>query len=288
MMRATVWFILSLVLFWIAFMILLISLASLSKAEDRISVLTLNIAGLPSAFTEQDRPEKRMAAIANQSNYWDIVVYQEDFYHTHYLRNHSTFTHRIEGVSQHNFGYIWSWLSKSGLTFQTNWEVLSSGFQAFSECHGYLRYSNDCWVPKGILCNRVLSPTNIIIDVCTTHFDAGQSSGDQRARSTQIKEYLDFLPEAPKDLPWLRIEAGDYNLYPDSPEVQGLFQGRRILSQDSQREKTVDYIVVETQDLELEIEFVGRVPVFDGLSDHPAVGTILHLREIHTRPRVLY
>jgi endonuclease/exonuclease/phosphatase family metal-dependent hydrolase len=254
-------------------------LVSGASAGERISVLTLNVAGLPDFLTSQDNPEMRSLHIARRASIWDVVAYQEDFYYSKWLDAQQKFDTTVRGTKWHKFAFAWPWLRKSGLTIKTNWPVTAPRFLAYEKCHGYRRHGSDCWVPKGVLCMRMVTPGGVIVDFCTTHLDAGNKPGSKEARRHQIQEYLRFLPPPELDIPWVRIEAGDFNLRTHEPDIRPLLDGKDVIVGNTTGGNDVDYITVITNDLlEAVVLEYGTVPMFEGLSDHSGIGLILDLK----------
>ena len=238
-----------------------------------ISILSLNVAGLPDFLTDQDNPKDRLGAISIKANNYVFVGYQEDFYYHWYLDQMATAPEIVRGSIPTKLSIVWSWLSSSGLTTTSRWHQIDYSFHPYSTCHGYLGNSNDCWVPKGVLCSRYQSGRGIIVDVCNTHLDAGWSIKDSLTRIEQIAEYRDFLPEPVKDHPWLLIEIGDFNVAPNDSFMHELVRGKDIVVNHD-----IDFIMV-TSNEHLDITMVrgGRAIQFDGLSDHSAVELVLRL-----------
>lgn len=267
-------------------LLILLLLVTSANAGERVTVLTLNVAGLPDALTAQDHPKMRMAYIAQRASKWDLVAYQEDFYYSSWLDDYDKFTTTYRGGKWHKWAFFWPWLRKSGLTIKTNWETEPSKYRAFSECHGHRKHGSDCFVPKGVMCARTLTPGGLTVDFCTTHLDAGGTEGSKAARRSQIVEYQAFLPPPELDIPWVRIEAGDFNLRVYEDDIKPLLEGRDIVVYNndipyecvSTCANDVDFITVTTNDMvRASVVRGGRVPMFNLLSDHPAIGTILDL-----------
>ena len=259
-------------------LILIFLLVSGANAGERISILTLNVAGLPDFLTSQDNPEMRSLYIAQRAAKWDVVAYQEDFYYSSWLDSQQKFDTTVRGIKWHKFAFVWPWLRKSGLTIKTNWSMQEPTFLAFEKCYGYRRHGSDCWVPKGVMCMRMLTPGGVIVDFCTTHMDAGNKQGSVDARNHQIGEYLEFLPAPELDVPWIRIEAGDFNLRTWQEDIVPLLEGRDVIVSNTTGGNDVDYITVTTNEfISVKVVQGGKVPMFEELSDHPGIGAILDL-----------
>jgi hypothetical protein len=258
-------------------LVMLLMLVGTANAE-RLSILTLNVAGLPDPLTKQNYPVDRMYQIAVRSDKWDIVAYQEDFYYSMYLDKYSHFSSTVRGTQWHGWSYVWPWLGKSGLTIKSNLVVEKPNFLAYSECFGYFNYGSDCWVPKGVLCQRMITPGGVLIDLCTTHLDAGDDPGSVLARRNQLKKYLKYLPPPALDTPWVLIETGDYNLRSCEEDINPVIKGKEVVVCDTTGRNGVDYITATTNKyIVVEVIEGGVSPMFDGLSDHRALGVILDL-----------
>lgn len=263
---------------FVALVVLLLPLSA--GAGETISVLTFNVAGLPNGLTSQDTPRARMRGIAERAKDYDFVLYQEDFYYSRQLDS-GHFSHTSRGEKWHFWAYFWPWLRKSGLTIKTNHPVLDPRFHDYSQCYGYFKHASDCWVPKGVLCVRALVH-DVIVDVCNTHMDAGNSKQESRVvRKSQFREFQEFVGELPPPaiaVPWVRIEAGDFNERPHEPNITRLLKDRQIVALNKVNAHVVDYIMVtHSEFMRVDVERAGFVPAFDGLSDHPAIDIVLNL-----------
>lgn len=247
--------------------------APIVSGDGEISILSLNVAGLPDFLTDEDNPKDRLGSISVAANSYVFVGYQEDFYYHWYLDQTATAPERVRGSTHTRLSNVWSWLSSSGLTTMSRWKQSSSFFHAYSTCHGYLGNANDCWIPKGVLCSRYQSGRGIIVDVCNTHMEAGGSRKDRLARTNQIVEYRASLPKPVKDYPWLLIEIGDFNMRPDDPFMHELTWGKDIVVSHD-----VDFIMA-TSNEHLDVMMVrgGEAKQFEDLSDHSAVELVLRL-----------
>lgn len=259
-------------------LLILLLVTTTVNAGERVTILTLNVAGLPDALTSQDYPHMRMALISNQAQQWDLVAYQEDFYYSRYLDGYDNFETTYRGTKWKRWAYFIPWLKKSGLTIKTNWETKDLKYYAYKECNGHVSDANDCWVPKGVMCTRTMTPGGVTVDFCTTHLDAGDSEGDSAARRAQIKEYLNFMPLPELDTPYMRVETGDFNLHRDDVDLIPLLADRDIIVIDDRTRSNVDFITITTNDLlTAKMGRSGEVPKFNHLSDHPAIGLVLDL-----------
>jgi endonuclease/exonuclease/phosphatase family metal-dependent hydrolase len=251
--------------------------------EGQVSLLTLNVAGLPNFLSSQDYPRERMYGIAHYANAYDVVAYQEDFYYSADLDRHSRFSNRERGTKLHPW-VIWPWLRKAGITIQAPWALEDDRFHAYTTCDGYFKHGSDCWVPKGVLCVRTVLPSRVVMDVCTTHMDAGGTKRGWEVKGEQVEEYLAFLPEPVTDEPYILVELGDYNMRPGHPFMQRLTAGKEIViseryGQDNFDEyNEVDYIMVTSNELvNVKTLDAGTAPEFNQWSDHYGVFALLGL-----------
>jgi len=246
--------------------------------QETIKAITLNVAGLPDFLTEESNSRFRMKSIAEKVKHYDLVLYQEDFYYSKYLEQ-GHFKHTIQGEKWTFWSLFWSWLRKSGLTIQTNLPVNSVSFHDYTECHGYFGNANDCWVPKGALCIRTQTPQDTLLDVCNTHMDAGNGHQDSNTRSSQFREFFEFIPSPPMDnIRWVRIEGGDFNERPGDSNMSQVLNQRNIIALNQVNDRQVDYLMVtHSENLQVDVLRAGAVLELDGLSDHPAVEIVLGL-----------
>lgn len=253
---------------------------SVAGAGETVSVLTLNVAGLPDNLTRQDTPSARMRGIAERAKDYDVVLYQEDFYYSKHL-DRGDFSHTFRGEKWHAWAFFWPWLRKSGLTIKTSLPAVSPRFWAYSECDGHFKNASDCWVPKGVLCIRTLTPGGVMMDVCNTHMDAGNSKQAVKVRRSQFQEFSRFVPALPPPdvaTPWVRIEGGDFNEKPHESNIAPVLAERDIVALNRVNNHVVDYIMVtHSPTMTAHVVQAGFVTAFDGLSDHPAVEIVLDL-----------
>lgn len=253
----------------------------LISTGGQISFVTVNVAGLPDFLTRQNDSAHRMYGIAHYSNAYDVVAYQEDFYYSDVLDEHSRFSDPVRGIKWHPWAYLWPWLRKSGLTLQTDYEVIEKRFTSYSQCKGYFKFGSNCWVPKGALCIRTKLPQGIIMDVCNTHMDTNDAP-----RESQVEEYRAFLPEPMPSEPYLLVELGDYNMRPWEPMMDILFLGKDYVISERYGQhyenfvevNEVDYIIISTNDrLNVNVVDGGTAKEFTRWSDHLGIFAVLEL-----------
>lgn len=252
--------------------------------KGQVSILTLNVAGLPDFLTSQDYPKERMYGISHYANAYDVVAYQEDFYYSAALDRHSRFANSERATKWNSWGLVWPWLRKSGLTVQSPWKFSEEKFQAFTDCKGYLKNGNDCWVPKGVLCARTTLPSSVIMDVCITHFDAGGGDEVWRSQASEYMEFVQNLWQRRQSDPYLLVELGDYNMRPHEEVMQTLTAGKEIVISERFGQENfvevneVDYIMITSNEhLNVTLLKGGTAKEFTSWSDHLAVFALLGL-----------
>ena len=254
------------------------------SVEGQVSLLTLNVAGLPNFLTDQGYPTERMYGIAHYANAYDVVAYQEDFYYSAALDRHSRFANIERATKWDSWGLAWPWLRKSGLTIQATGMLEDPRFHAYTTCDGYFKHGSDCWVPKGVLCVRTVLPNFVTMDVCSTHMDAGGTKKGWEVKGEQVEEYMSFLPEPLTDVPYILVELGDYNMRPEHPLMQRLTAGNEIVISERYglvkfvEYNEVDYIMVTSNELvNVTTLKAGTAPEFNNWSDHYGVFALIGL-----------
>jgi endonuclease/exonuclease/phosphatase family metal-dependent hydrolase len=93
-----------------------------------------------------------------------------------------------------------------GLSILSRWPIDDVRTHRYSACNG-----EDCLASKGILQAVIRVSPSQRVQVVTTHLDAGNQSGDRRARAVQIAELRDFLADIePRSGPVMLV--GDFNV----------------------------------------------------------------------------
>ncbi|KAH7028979.1 endonuclease/exonuclease/phosphatase [Microdochium trichocladiopsis] len=167
------------------------AVVSAQKTAGDLSVLTMNVAGLPAILQGNDVPgdkttNSRLIGSLFAQYDFDIINMQEDFnYHASIYEtdDHPFRTATSGGVP---FG--------SGLNTVSNYDWVEFNRVKWATCSN--SESNDCLTPKGFTFMRVAldtSPTtSVYVDVYNLHADAGTSDADLVARSANIRQVADY------------------------------------------------------------------------------------------------
>ncbi|KXJ88715.1 endonuclease/exonuclease/phosphatase [Microdochium bolleyi] len=167
------------------------AVVSAQRTAGDLSVLTMNVAGLPQILQGNDVPgdkttNSRLIGSLFAKYGYDIINMQEDFnYHAaiYETDNHPFRTPTSGGVP---FG--------SGLNTVSNYDFVEFNRVKWATCSN--DESADCLTPKGFTFMRVAlatSPTtSVFVDVYNLHADAGGKDADLIARSANIRQVADY------------------------------------------------------------------------------------------------
>jgi hypothetical protein len=270
------------------------------RAETVLSVLSYNVRGLPSLITRDD-PRHRAKAIGVRARAYDVVMFQEDFEYHSILRRRMedsigaagsgmVFDPRrlvaqillapVAAVLPHfslPYGAGLSTFVKPSLALPSN-----VGRAPFRVCDGWLGAAFDCWASKGYLRVRIHAPEGGVIDVYSTHLDAGRGKRPNKTRRRQLRILADAIEKNSGNRPI--IVGGDLNLdsnQPDDLAVMMEFRDRLQLHDSGAGPvrpfwKQRDYLLYRSgTHADIDVEQAGEALEFtDGshaLSDHPAV-----------------
>ena len=194
-----------------------VSIAEEKKAVE-LDILVYNTHGLPTIFAK-DNPRRRFPKIIELAHAYDVSLFQEDFAHHDLIQTHAHEALLIArgenaGVSKCPV------CSGSGLTFLSGltdygWQV-STSFEPFETCSGWLRKANDCFAQKGFQIIHLISAEGDRLVLVNTHMDAGRSKFDRSARAAQLDQLIRSI-ENHVTVEAL-IVAGDLNLDWDNAE----------------------------------------------------------------------
>ncbi|KAJ1337308.1 Endonuclease/exonuclease/phosphatase family protein [Microdochium nivale] len=160
---------------------------SAQKTAGDLSVLTMNVAGLPAILQGNDVPgdkavNSRLIGSLFAKYDYDIINMQEDFnYHAQIYEtdDHPFRTATSGGVP---FG--------SGLNTVSNFDWVDFSRVKWATCSN--DESADCLTPKGFTFMRVAlstsASTSVYVDVYNLHADAGGKDADLVARSANIRQ----------------------------------------------------------------------------------------------------
>jgi hypothetical protein len=276
------------------------ALAWQPRPEDLLSVLSYNVHGLPPLLAKDD-PQHRIAVIGSLARTYDVVLFQEDFEY------HGVIRRQMEGsVGACGNGVAFDprrWAAKillapmsvffrhfsapygAGLsTFVKSALALPDDVDRapFGVCDGWLGAAFDCWASKGYLRVSIRTPEAVLVDVYSTHLDAGRGKRSVKTRRRQLR----MLASAIERQSGARavIVGGDLNLAVDRPgdgEVLTEFRERLNLRDSGAGPQLPlwrdrDYILYRSgAQAQLSVEQAGEALEFvDGdraLSDHPAI-----------------
>lgn len=277
-----------------------LALALETQAESLLSVLSYNVHGL-SPLIAKDHPRQRVAVIGSLASTYDVVLFQEDFEYHRVIRRQMRGSVGVRGngmaldvrhlAAKLLLAPVAVWLSHfsapygAGLSsFVKAALVLPGdvGREPFGVCDGWVGAALDCWASKGYLRVGIRTAEGVIVDVYSTHLDAGPSKRSVKTRRRQLRR----LASAIETQSGKRaiIVGGDFNLGFDRPgEEEVMLEFReRLHLQDSGAGPELpfwrarDYILYRSGvQAQIGVEQAGEALEFvDGghaLSDHPAV-----------------
>ena len=180
-----------------------------------LSLLSYNVHGISSLIFHDVGPGDtrfRSASLGFLARDYDLVLLQEDFeYHDRIIEGPKV------AYVQRGSGPRWTMLPLRVLTLPLFWVPLNAPYgsgltiaapalrpvevkrngkvkrtdgvlvrKGFADCHGWFRNSADCFSTKGLLGVRLSLRNGAEVDIYTTHLDAGDSKGDQKARRAQL------------------------------------------------------------------------------------------------------
>ncbi|KAH8168448.1 endonuclease/exonuclease/phosphatase family protein [Sarocladium implicatum] len=162
--------------------------AALAATNGSISLLTINVAGLPEALQSNDVPGDKktnarlIGSYLEEYNY-DIIHVQEDFNYHAYIYEANGHPYRTATSGGVPFG--------SGLnTLANNWwfDFRRIKWNKCSNASGA-----DCLTPKGFTFMRMHIDEGVSVDVYNLHADAGTESDDLEARASNIQQVADYI-----------------------------------------------------------------------------------------------
>jgi endonuclease/exonuclease/phosphatase family metal-dependent hydrolase len=195
--------------------------SSVATRRGTFSVLTYNVAGLPSPIGKF--PKSNTDLISPKLNAYDLVGVQEDFANHDRLISQLTLPsktdHKGNGTIL-NMGDglgVFSKFAFSGAIEREKWK----------DCNGLVSDKNDCGADKGFLKISIELMPGIVVDIYDAHWDAGRDSKDVEARDKQTAQMLTKLATTPAD--HALIVMGDTNMKDeDEPSVQKLLTGANL------------------------------------------------------------
>lgn len=270
------------------------------QAESLLSVLSYNVHGLAPVIA-QDNPLDRVEAIGSLAASYDVALFQEDFEY------HSTIGRRMQG----SVGVLGNGMELdprrlaakillapitailphfsapygAGLSTFVKSELVVPGDvrrEPFRVCDGWLGSHLDCWASKGYLRVGIRTREGLIVDVYSTHLDAGRGRGSVETRRRQLRTLASAIEQQSGER--AVIVGGDFNLAVERPgdgELMAEFRERLNLSDSGAGPELPfwrrrDYILYRSgMQAQISVAQSGEAVEFvDGqraLSDHPAV-----------------
>lgn len=162
---------------------------------DTVSVITLNVAGLPEIISSGD-PVRNTSEIGRRLNNYELVVVQEDFNYNHFLY----------GTAKHKYKTEWKGPVPFGDGLNTLSDYKISGLKRFKweKCNGA-----DCLTPKGFTYNQIEIVDGIKIDVYNIHANAGSAQKDYESRRANLIQLFEYIRDNSEGKPVILL--GDFN-----------------------------------------------------------------------------
>ncbi|MFJ9630745.1 jacalin-like lectin [Streptomyces sp. NPDC101175] len=156
-----------------------------AATSGSFSVLTYNVAGLPSSLSSASTPrDTSTTAIGTRIAPYDIVNVQEDFNYHAYL--YSTDTHPYRTATSGGAGI------GSGLNTVSNYAWDGDDFERvrWNSCQ---IDSGDCLTPKGFTFMRERLSEGVYVDFYNLHTNAGTNDGDEASRADNLSQLTTFI-----------------------------------------------------------------------------------------------
>ncbi|WP_234538468.1 jacalin-like lectin [Streptomyces shenzhenensis] len=156
-----------------------------AAGSGTFSVLTYNVAGLPSGLSSASTPrDTSTTEIGRRIAPYDIVNVQEDFNYHAYL--YSTDTHPYRTATSGGAGI------GSGLNTVSGYDWDEDDFQrvGWNSCQ---IDSGDCLTPKGFTFMRERLAEGVYVDFYNLHTNAGTNDGDEASRADNLSQLTDFI-----------------------------------------------------------------------------------------------
>ncbi|KAH7109980.1 endonuclease/exonuclease/phosphatase family protein [Dactylonectria macrodidyma] len=153
-----------------------------------ISLLTMNVAGLPAIFNSNDVTGDKATNAGLIGSYfaaydYDIIHVQEDFNYHAYI--YATDDHPYRTATSGGAGI------GSGLNTLSNFPWVDFSRTTWDDCSNASGW--DCLTPKGFTFMRVRIQEGVWVDVYNIHADAGAEDGDEEARTANIQQVADYI-----------------------------------------------------------------------------------------------
>ncbi|KAL1890777.1 hypothetical protein Sste5346_008102 [Sporothrix stenoceras] len=220
---------------------------AVAATSGSFSILSMNVAGLPSILQTNDVPgDKATNAGTIGSDFakygYDVINVQEDFNYHAYIYATDNHTYRTATSGGAGIG--------SGLNTLANFDWIDYTRIGWDDCSD--ASGDDCLTPKGFTFMRTVVDSGVYIDMYDIHADAGTEAGDETARNSnlaQVAAYIDTWSAGNAVLVF-----GDTNSrYTRTEDNIGIFASQNGLT-----------------DAWLQLERGGVVPTVESLCDNPS------------------
>ena len=272
----------------IKLLILLLINFMLVFPSDTFKLLNYNIYGLHpiliSKKVKKINPENRIEIIFKESNFFDIILFQENWFYNDLILS-TMKDHHVLISEKNNFLINNNVHRSSGLNIalSSNFDVIHNEHILFSDCNGYLSNFNDCFASKGFI-YTLISNGDYKINLYVTHLDAGYSTGDIKSRKIQLKELSNHILNIKNKYPM--IISGDFNInyYTDAEIIDNFMieNNLNILRWDEKIEinEMIDYIFYKSgKKNSINILRFGINQSMIDRSDHPPIELYFNLIE---------
>lgn len=181
----------------------------LQAESGNFSLLTYNVAGLPSIISAVDGKVSH-PLISPLLNSFDIVLVQEDFAHHKKLIKEVKHSYISKFKKAGFFGL------GDGLNRMSKFPFYGHTHKKWKKCHGIFKRdtANDCLTPKGFSYSGHDLGGGVYLDIYNLHHEAGSGNEDNKAREKQVSQFINVIKEHSNDR--AIIIAGDFNLHHDT------------------------------------------------------------------------
>ncbi len=162
---------------------------------DTVSVITLNVAGLPQGISSGD-PVHNTSEIGRRLNNYSLVAVQEDFNYNHFLYGTAKHKYKTQWKGPVPFG--------DGLNLLSDYKISDLKRFKWEKCNGA-----DCLTPKGFSYSQVEIVDGVKIDVYNIHANAGSDQKDYESRRANLIQMFEYVRDNSADRPVIIL--GDFN-----------------------------------------------------------------------------
>ncbi|GJC81500.1 sphingomyelinase [Colletotrichum liriopes] len=165
-----------------------LSSGALAQTSGDLTVLAMNVAGLPEILQSNDVPGDKTVNSRTIGSYfakynYGIINVQEDFNYHAYIYETDTHPYRTATSGGVPFG--------SGLNTLSNYDWIEFERVKWSTCSN--ASGADCLTPKGFTFMRVRIAEGVYVDVYNLHTDAGTEADDLKARNSNLHQVADYI-----------------------------------------------------------------------------------------------